>query len=188
MEDLNQAEKQNGFSHRASPVAAQRITFRYEDGARLVRFFSDMTTFMADKIRLDELTKSHWGEIATNQEFLKLDLDHAKYVRLAETNSLVVVSAREGDAMIGYAVFVVSCHLHYKTVLMAMEDVHYIHPTYRGRGIGTGMIQEAERVLRARGVKILTMRVKLKSDHGELLEDLGFTPIERVYAKVLGES
>jgi GNAT superfamily N-acetyltransferase len=162
------------------------INYRHEQGDRLLKFFTDVKSFMADRVRLDQLMTEHWGEIATNKDVLRLDPDFQRYAQLVMDGKLVVVTARDGDAMIGYFLAIVSKHLHYKDVLCATEDLHYVHPRYRGRGIGVGMIRATEAVLAQKGVRLLTVHVKLHSDHGPLLEAEGYNKLEMIYGKTLG--
>jgi GNAT superfamily N-acetyltransferase len=75
-------------------------------------------------------------------------------------------------------------HLHYKHVLVAEDDVFYLTPTMRGRGIGQRMREFAVETLKERGVRLVLARVKpsIPQPH---LEKLGYSVMETVYAKVL---
>ena len=161
------------------------ISFQHEHGLGLLGLLGKIQKQVNEGSDVHELFHSHWKEIATNKDMLVLNPDYSRYRKLIERDMLVVISARDGGKIIGYIIIMVDNHAHYKTVKVSLEDIHFIDPKYRHQGIGRGMILAAEEVLRKRGVQLATMRVKLHSDHGPLLQELGYSPLETIYAKEL---
>lgn len=162
------------------------IEYRHEFGMQLAAFFNDLRDHVGPQMRTHMLLSNHWAEIATHTDLMKLDIDYARYRQLVEKGALVVVTARDDNMLIGYVTFFLMYHPHYKTVLVASEDIHYVDPAYRHRGVGTGMLKKAEETLVGKGVRFATMRTKVHADHGALLRDLGYAAMETVYGKEIG--
>lgn len=110
--------------------------------------------------------------------------DEALYAELDRQGKLVVVGAADEGKPIGYIVFVVSHHPHYKHIKYAADDMHYLLPQYRAL-YGFRLLQEGEAAVRKRGCQFMTLRTKVKHDHGRLFERLGCEPLETVYIKRL---
>lgn len=152
----------------------------------MFRFFTDLKAMLVENWQnVDEMLQNHWKEVALDQELMKLDPDYERYRKLVEQNALVVITAREDDKMIGYAIYFLARHLHYKTLLMALEDIHYIDPTHRNQGVGSAMLAKGEEVLKGLGVCYVHLRKKAKSEETNLYADLGYSPIETVWGKRL---
>jgi GNAT superfamily N-acetyltransferase len=164
------------------------ITYRHEPASELLRFFSECKALAlaSDTKDAQAMFGDHWEEIASKKHILVLDLDYEAYVKLIQAGCLEVVTARDDDKLVGYITIILSKHLHYKTVIVAKEDVHFVHRKYRGRMIGDGMLKEAERVVEKRGAKLMFVHTKPHSDHGALLEKIGYSRFEIIYAKEIG--
>lgn len=131
------------------------------------------------------LLAQHWREIARYQDIL-LDVDVERYVALDEAGHLATIVARQGDRIVGYALFFLQAHPHYRHSVQALQDVVYVDPTVRHAGIGTALIETAERVLAARGCDVVYHHVKtVHPALGTLLERHGYEWVEKVYAKRL---
>ncbi len=159
------------------------IEYRHEQGIELLRFFGELRA--KAQAKATAMFSNHWDEVATSKNLFILDPDYERYRKFIEANSMVIVTARDDDNLIGYISLILYRHLHYRQVLVSLEDIHYMDPEYRKRGLGSGMIKKAEDVLRGRGVKFATMRTKVHADHGDLLKELGYSPMETVYGKEL---
>jgi GNAT superfamily N-acetyltransferase len=133
----------------------------------------------------------HWREVALNHDDVPLDIDEQKYSDLDEAGALHIVTARRGGVLIGYHVAIVSTHLHYRSTLHGITDVYFVLPEYRAGRTGLRLFQAVERELgqvkRERGhrhMKLFTA-TKLHLDQGRLFEHLGYTAVERLYAKLI---
>jgi GNAT superfamily N-acetyltransferase len=132
------------------------------------------------------LQEAHYREVAGFRAALdRLNIDKEKYLALEKSGRLHLVKARAWNgALVGYSAHLVHTHLHYAHVLVAEDDVFYVTPTMRGRGVAKAMRAFACETLKARGVKLVLARVKPDIPHTHL-EKLGYSVMETVYAKVL---
>jgi GNAT superfamily N-acetyltransferase len=131
------------------------------------------------------LFRKHWEEIARNKEIVPLDPDWEKYLRMEDAGFLHVATVRDGGKLIGYCIDIVSSHLHYRHDLFSINDVIYVEPDYRGKGVGVRLIKFSLAGLMQIGVSVAHMHMKLDHDFGALMERLGYHEIERIYEKVL---
>jgi GNAT superfamily N-acetyltransferase len=133
------------------------------------------------------LLREHWAEIAMYQDLQILDPQYEKYREAEQKNALIICTARDaGDrALIGYHVTFVIPMLHYKTVIGALDDIHYIRPDYRQGWTGVKLIKFAERMARERGAHLSIARAKAKSQHAALYARLGYDLSDEVFLKRL---
>lgn len=129
----------------------------------------------------------HWKEVARDQETIKLDVDHSRYLQLCEAGALVIVTARAAGVLVGYIAAILSTHLHYTSTLHAGLDVFWLDPQYRNALNGVRLFTTIESELKLRGVKKVIGQTKLSGalDVSEMFKYLGWTPIETLFAKAL---
>lgn len=133
---------------------------------------------------LEPLLEAHWAEIARYQD-IKLDPDVEAYERLEAEGKVRCYTARDGGALIGYAVFFVRGNLHYRNSLQAIQDVLFVLPQHRAGLAGVRLIKVAEERLKALGVQVVYHHAKRTNRVGELLERLGYELVDGLYAKRL---
>jgi len=133
---------------------------------------------------IQTLLAAHYDEVAPYKDLLKLNPDDFAYKTLENAGKLVICTARDEGVLIGYMIFVVTPHPHYKDTVVANEDLKFIDPARRGTA-GIRLIKYAEAVARDRGAKILFQRSKAKSEHRALYDRLGYDLVDEVYAKRL---
>lgn len=138
------------------------------------------------KDEASELWPLHWEEVGQNKVKMKLDPDIEKLDYLNSLGRLHIVIARDNGKLVGYHASVIDTLIHYKTILAAKGDLHWLHPDYRKGMIGIKLLKEVERTLKMRGVQVMADFTKLYADKGAVFEHLGYTPIERVYTKWIG--
>lgn len=136
---------------------------------------------------MDILTEKHWEEIAVNKDKIALNPDYEKYVALEDAGILKIYTVRDNGQLVGYFLVMVTPHLHYRDHIFAMNDIIYVDPTYRGSTIAYRLIKFAEQQLKADGVSVLMINMKVHAPFDRLLEGLGFSNTERVYTKFIGE-
>ena len=133
----------------------------------------------------DALLERHWREIAAYDD-IELAVDVDRYREMERADSLRILTARADDVLIGYAVFVVHTHGHYRHSKQALQDVFYVHPDHRGVRIGLKLIDASEAMLKAEGVQVVYQHVKCAHPElGRLLEHRGYTRSEWIYGKRL---
>lgn len=133
------------------------------------------------------LFKMHYEELSLDKDRVKIGLNCQRYLDMEANDMLHVVTMRQSEGIIvGYYIAMVLPHMHYKDAgLMAYTDMYFIHPDYRVGGAGVKMLLFVEESLRRRGVVKTYITTKLKQDHTELLEGLGWKATDKVFTKFL---
>lgn len=125
------------------------------------------------------LMDMHWQEIAKNKALLTLNPDVERY-KTIEKILLLIVARCEGR-MVGYFLWLLVTHPHYKHVTVAEEDLHFMHPDYRRGWNGYNLVKAACRAAIEKGAQLLTIREKFGHEHPALMERLGFKTTDIVY-------
>lgn len=138
---------------------------------------------------LKQLFSDHWEEIARDKEIIKLNPDYKKYQALDKAGVLQVVTVRtsEEQELVGYHVSLIHSHLHYSDSLTAFTDIFFLKQEYRKGRTGIKLFQFVEKCLKQKGVQKIYMGTKLHLDISNILEYLGYTPIEKIYTKLIGD-
>ena len=133
---------------------------------------------------LKEVLKDHYEELSVTKEF-PLDPDWDVYQNLWNMGKLRFITCRDDGELIGYIVFFVYPHIHYKTCLTAFEDIYFLKKEYRKGRTGIRLFQFAEKLLKNEGVQRILYNTKVHSDNSKLFEYLGFKFIDKVFTKML---
>jgi GNAT superfamily N-acetyltransferase len=108
----------------------------------------------------DDIIAAHWREIAVWQD-IPLDPDWPTYENLSKAGMLVIYTVRtEEGKLVGYAVFVMRRHLHYKGHNWAINDIVFVHPDYRDGRIGRRLVQFWDEDLATRNINVVHVNVK----------------------------
>jgi len=136
---------------------------------------------------IQRLLPEHWKELALYREDIPLDPDFSLYARADQIGMCAIFGLRTNNHdLVGYAIYFVRPHHHYKAHKWAISDIYWLHPDYRTLGIGKRMFAEVEEHLRRMGVSV--MHTTLKSEHPEasfVLQALGHHQVEIGYSKKL---
>jgi GNAT superfamily N-acetyltransferase len=133
------------------------------------------------------LFERHWREIALNQDKIPLAVNWKVYENLEDAEVLYIFTIRDGDVLAGYLWILAMPHLHYSQSLFATADIIYIDKPYRKGFTAAKLIKFAEDQMKEAGVSVMSMNTKIHKPFDKLLLRLGFKPIERIYAKYLGD-
>lgn len=137
---------------------------------------------------------AHYDEIATDKHVKPYDPDLEKYQELEKAGFLRIYTARYFDptitpwqpgVLVGYFVSIVMRGLHYQQTVMAMNDIMYIDPAYRGGTAGYRLIKGACEDLKNLGADILTIHMKTDYPFRNLLTKLDFHLTEENWERVL---
>ena len=131
------------------------------------------------------LLDKHYQEIAQFKEVQKLDPDWSVYYRIEMQGKLWVMTARFDGKMIGYIVMMLTNDMHYRKLMRATEDIHFILPEYRKGLLGYRMLAKTKQAMKEKGAHTVTFRTKADADHGLLFERLGGVLHDLVYTIVL---
>lgn len=138
---------------------------------------------------LDEikpLLEKHYEEIAWRKDKIHLDPNYEAYSLLERRNMLFVFTARFAGELVGYAVWMVSQNLHYKSVKAAKNDIFYVEPTRRGAMIGKRLITFSEAELKKQGCNVISLHIKKSHNWQGLAEHLGYEHTELNMQKWIG--
>jgi hypothetical protein len=141
----------------------------------------DPATFIEE---LKQIIPAHYDELCVAKDF-PLEPDWEAYGRIYVAGMLRCITARTEDELVGYALFIVQPHIHYRTCKTAFEDVYFLKKEYRLGRTGIRLFQFAEEVLRADGVNRVIMHTKIHVDNSRLFEYLGYKYTDKLYTKIL---
>ena len=120
------------------------------------------------------LLERHQAELASFPDILA-DCDWDFYAQAQSIGLLQIFTAREAGKLVGYAVFVVRKHPHYKRHTWANNDVIWVLPAHRRTGVGRAFVSHFLADFTGQGIAVIHMRTKVA--HPELrhlLESLDF--------------
>jgi GNAT superfamily N-acetyltransferase len=128
----------------------------------------------------------HFQENAVHRDvFEQPDADWDYYMEAQRKGELIMVLTRDAKtlALVGYVALILRPHPHYRSVLVAIDDLHYLMPAYRGLGAGKLMMEYAEFVAHERGAQVFCLRHKAAQDHGHIFRSMGYELTDMVYTK-----
>jgi hypothetical protein len=135
---------------------------------------------------VEELLYDHWREVGLDHDNVPLDPDWERARCLERMGILHTAALRRDGKLLGYNAFHVTPHIHYRSVIFAVNDVLFVDPD--GRGIaGVKLVKGVEPMLAALGVRKVYYHTKVHVPlTGDLLGKLGYSHIENIYSKTIG--
>jgi GNAT superfamily N-acetyltransferase len=133
----------------------------------------------------EKLFPLHYEELCVTKEY-PLEPDIEAYQALAKARMLRCITCRADNELIGYIVFTISRHMHYKSCVTAFEDLYFVRKDYRKGRVGIKLFQYAEKVLKQFGINRIVMHTKVHLDNSRLFEYLGYKWTDKVFTKILG--
>lgn len=131
------------------------------------------------------LLERHWQEIAHYPD-IPLDPDYEQYIKLDDMGLIKAFTARNEDKkLVGYAVFLVRPHIHYRSMLLASQDILFIDKEYRKTRMGLSLIKFCDEYFKSIGVTAVSQHIKAKFDFGRMLKFLGYELMDLIYIKRL---
>jgi len=131
-----------------------------------------------------QIIDEHYEELSVTKEY-PLDPDFDAYKALWDMGRLKFISCKDNGKLVGYIIFFVAPHIHYKSCLTAQEDIYYLKKEYRKGRVGIRMFQFAEKVLKDQAVNRVIYNTKIHQDNSSLFEYLGYKLIDKVFTKML---
>lgn len=133
---------------------------------------------------LENLFPDHYDELCVTKDF-PLAPDYEQYRSLNDAKLLVTITCRCDGELIGYIVFFIKPHIHYRTCITAFEDMYYVKPEHRRGRVGIRLFKYAEDVLKNIGIHRIILHTKVHLDNSRLFEYLGYKNSDKVFTKLL---
>jgi len=147
------------------------VTYQTEDPAEFIE-------------ALKGVLPEHYDELCVTKDF-PLMPDYEAYGRLHVAGMLRCITVRDDNELIGYALFIVHPHLHYKSCITAFEDIYFLKKEHRKGRVGIRLFQFVEDVLKKEGVHRIIMHTKIHMDNTHLFEYLGYKLTDKLFTKIL---
>lgn len=144
-------------------------------------------SFIACKDELMPMFAKHYEEIALNKDKIALNPNWEAYSALDQSGLLKTYTVRSHGRLCGYFVVLLIGGLHYKDHIFAANDLIYIDPTQRKGFTAWRLLKYAEKDLKGLGVSTMQVNVKKHKPFDKLLLRLGYTHIENLYSKYIGD-
>lgn len=132
-----------------------------------------------------DVLRKHYEEIAERTDVIELNPNIPLYEELYSNGKLEVHVARDDGKCIGYHLWIVSLHLHYKKSLTAHSDVLFILPEYRKGMFGAKFIKWSLEEIKKRKPQRILFHVKPSLNYGPILERMGAHIFETAYSIIL---
>jgi GNAT superfamily N-acetyltransferase len=135
--------------------------------------------------KIQELSISHWEEVATNKHSRKLNLDVEAFFLLEDKGFLISLGAFIDNSLIGYSISAFVPDMHDRSKLLCINDAIFILEDYRNGSIGIKLIKETETLAKARGAYALIWHAKVGTALDKLLPKLSYEVKDILHMKEL---
>lgn len=127
------------------------------------------------------LNKAHYEEVFPGARF-PLKIDYNKYVKLNELGLFKIFGLRDDGKLVGYNGFWVTDRIHCNDEKMAVNDIFFIEPSYRGKITGE-FIDYCETELKALGVHRICYNAPIGTKLGAVVSKKNYSLWEQVFTK-----
>ena len=134
---------------------------------------------------VDAFVKHYFETTIAGKDMDPLEFKWDMYRELDDRGRLLFIAARnelEENRLLGFVSYFMSEHLHHRQVL-ATCDMLAVHPEYRGIGMGSQLVGQAEQWLKAQGVTHIVHAYRLIYGDNPLFPKLGYKAEETWYVK-----
>lgn len=133
------------------------------------------------------LFAAHYSEVPAYSD-IPFQPSFEQILMLETAGILRVFTARhkETDFLIGYAVYFLQPHFHFRTSLQASADCVYIRPEYRGNGLpGLSLMKFCDDELEREGAQVVFHNLPAERNFGPMMKRLGYKLEDHVYSRRL---
>lgn len=131
------------------------------------------------------LARKHWDETEGFHVEQTFGPSLERYSAYETPGWFVMVTARDGGRLVGYAGFYVLPSMHSQSII-STEDTWFLHPDYRKGWNAMGLFRFAEAEAIRRGSIEATGTVRLSNPHaGAILRRMGYKEVATVFVKQL---
>lgn len=133
------------------------------------------------------MLEQHYEELTLNKDVVKLDPKWDDYRALEGMGRFVVLTAREHGQLVAYNAFFLNTHMHYSDLMVAVNDVFYIHPDYRRGSLALRFLRHTEQALKSIGAQKVAYHCKRGNNFAAILRSrlLGYQDEEGVVGKII---
>lgn len=135
--------------------------------------------------QVTDLLSLHWEEVARHKDIMVLNPWVEKYAALEENNMIIAFGAFDDARFIGYAVTFIMPHMHYRDLIVASNDIIFLHKDYRASRAGLMLIRETERAAKESGAQMVLWHAKKDSTFDYLLDRKGYGVQDIIYSREL---
>lgn len=116
-----------------------------------------------------------------------LEPDKERYLAMEREGYIKLFTARErpDGRLVGYQLFMVAPHPHYKGMTSALQDLIYMAPEHRGLR-AVRFILWADQSLEYAGARMISRHSPERNrGYGDSLARLGYVPLEQVFTRII---
>lgn len=118
---------------------------------------------------VEPLLHLHYEELTLNKDLVKLDPDWDRYAAMEHAGGFHVFTARDDGRLIGYSAFFLISHIHYRGLIVAQNDVLYLHPDMRNGMPGIRLIKHSHEGMKALGAHKIIWHCKHSNNLKQIL-------------------
>lgn len=146
-------------------------------------------SFEQNAEELSRIFVQHHHELALFKDRMPLAPQYAEYVRREQAGTLFLTTVRRNGRICAYYIAQVAPGFHYGSTLTGTQDICYVVPEERNKGMALPLFRHTKQELKRRGVKIWYSGYKIHNELGmpRLLEMLGFVPADVYMACWIGD-
>jgi GNAT superfamily N-acetyltransferase len=149
-----------------------------------------MITFACEKLEtvlpeIKELLQSHYEELTLNKGRVTLKPVWERYFSMEAAGKFYALIARNDGKAVGYSGFILEEHLHYEDILVASNDVLFLHKDFRLGTLGIKLLKYSEEYMKTLGADKVTWHVKMSNDFRPILYRMGYTDEDVIVGKFL---
>jgi hypothetical protein len=131
------------------------------------------------------LLKDHFNETDPDRDRTSVDVDWDYYLSADRVGRLVVYTARDGAALVGYVFTILGPHHHKQEVITGFVMMYWLHPANRIGLAGYKMLRENESLLKKLGAQKVLVAEMLGMGTDVLFKRMGYVAEETLYGKWL---
>lgn len=134
------------------------------------------------------LFRAHWQMVGRDKDLVRLDMDLPRWVRLDGEGLVTSFTARIGEKLCGYAMYLTAPSLNYRGHVFAYCHAIYIDPPELEGFLALRFprfIEFCDARLKERGCTKAVMHMKLTHNFLRMLEPMGYEAAELIAERVL---